>query len=71
MDFELSEDQRAFRDTARQFATERMLPEAARWDAEKIFPVDALREAAKRGVPSLSAYQSSASTFDVMFITPL
>src|SRR5215471_15299282 len=49
MDFELSEDQRAFRDTARQFATERMLPEAARWDAEKIFPVDTLREAAALG----------------------
>ena len=29
MDFELSQDQRAFRDTARQFATERMLPDAA------------------------------------------
>ena len=34
MDFTLTEDQQAFRDTARQFATERMLPEAARWDAE-------------------------------------
>ena len=49
MDFELSEDQRAFRDTARQFATERMLPDAARWDAEKIFPEAALREAAALG----------------------
>jgi len=49
MDFELSADQQAFRNTARQFATERMLPEAARWDAEKIFPVDALREAAALG----------------------
>src|SRR5437868_13836738 len=50
MDFELTEDQEAFRDTARQFATERMLPEAARWDAEKIFPVETLREAAALGV---------------------
>src|SRR6266478_5442004 len=49
MNFELTEDQEAFRDTARQFATERMLPEAARWDAEKIFPVDMLREAAALG----------------------
>src|ERR1044072_9092466 len=49
MDFTLSEDQQAFRDTARQFATERMLPEAARWDAEKIFPEDVLREAAALG----------------------
>ena len=27
----------------------RMLPEAARWDAEKIFPVETLREAAALG----------------------
>jgi hypothetical protein len=33
--------------------------------------VDALREAAKRGVGSLGPYQVSASTFDVTFITPL
>ena len=45
MDFDLSDDQQAFRDTARQFATGRMLPEAARWDAEKVFPVEILREA--------------------------
>src|SRR3981081_1300841 len=49
MDFNLTEDQQAFRDTARQFATARMLPEAARWDAEKIFPVETLREAAALG----------------------
>jgi len=49
MDFNLTEEQQAFRDTARQFATERMLPEAARWDAEKIFPVETLREAAALG----------------------
>ncbi len=49
MDFELTDDQEAFRDTARQFAAERMLPEAARWDAEKIFPVETLREAAGLG----------------------
>ena len=49
MDFTLSEDQQAFRDTARQFATDRMLPQAARWDAEKIFPEEVLREAAALG----------------------
>jgi alkylation response protein AidB-like acyl-CoA dehydrogenase len=49
MDFTLTEDQQAFRDTARQFATDRMLPEAARWDAEKIFPEDVLRAAAALG----------------------
>src|SRR5262249_42747804 len=49
MDFTLTEDQEAFRDTARQFATDKMLPHAAKWDAEKIFPADTLREAAALG----------------------
>jgi S1-C subfamily serine protease len=34
------------------------------------FPVDALREGAKRGTESLTAYQVSSSSFDVTFITP-
>ena len=49
MDFELSEEQRAFQDTARAFAEAALAPEAARWDEEKIFPVDALRQAAGLG----------------------
>ena len=49
MDFQLTEDQEAFRDTARQFAVGRMLPQAARWDAEKIFPEETLRDAAALG----------------------
>lgn len=47
--FELSDDQRAIQETARRFATDRMLPNAARWDEEKHFPVDELREAAALG----------------------
>ena len=49
MDFELSEEQRAFQALARQFAAEEMAPFAARWDEEKIFPEDALRKAAALG----------------------
>ncbi|NBB84351.1 MAG: acyl-CoA dehydrogenase [Alphaproteobacteria bacterium] len=49
MDFRLSEDQEAFRDTARAFAADRMTPHAAQWDEEQIFPVDVLREAAALG----------------------
>ncbi len=49
MDFTLSEDQRAFQDTARAFAAERMAPQAADWDEHCIFPVDALRAAAALG----------------------
>ncbi|SLN44583.1 isobutyryl-CoA dehydrogenase [Oceanibacterium hippocampi] len=49
MDFRLNEDQRAFRDMARSFATEEMAPNAARWDEEKLFPEDVLRQAAALG----------------------
>ncbi|MEE8189280.1 MAG: acyl-CoA dehydrogenase family protein [Kiloniellales bacterium] len=49
MDFELSEEQRAFRDTARDFAAKEMAPQAARWDEEKIFPEETLRQAAALG----------------------
>ncbi|MCK6452112.1 MAG: isobutyryl-CoA dehydrogenase [Alphaproteobacteria bacterium] len=49
MDFRLDDDQRAFQETARAFAQEHMLPHAARWDEEQIFPVEALRAAAALG----------------------
>ena len=38
MDFELSEDQRAFADTARAFAQSELSPHAAEWDREAAFP---------------------------------
>ena len=49
MDFELSDDQQAFRTLARDFAAAEMAPHAARWDEDCIFPVDTLRQAAGRG----------------------
>src|ERR1700675_4415350 len=49
MDFELSEDQRAFQAAARSFAAAEMTPNAARWDEEKYFPVETLRQAAALG----------------------
>jgi alkylation response protein AidB-like acyl-CoA dehydrogenase len=49
MDFSLTEEQRAFQATARQFAREAMMPHAATWDEGEIFPVDTLREAAALG----------------------
>ncbi len=49
MDFSLSDEQRAIQDTARQFAEREMLPHAARWDEEAIFPLDTLRAAAALG----------------------
>ncbi len=49
MDFELSEDQRAFQDVALGFARDVMLPDAPRWDEDEIFPVEVLRQAASLG----------------------
>jgi alkylation response protein AidB-like acyl-CoA dehydrogenase len=49
MDFNLSEEQLAFRSMARDFAYNEMLPEARRWDEEEIFPVATLRRAAALG----------------------
>ena len=45
----LSEEQQAFRDTARAFAAQEFAPHAARWDAEAIFPVEAIRKAGELG----------------------
>ncbi len=53
MDFELNEDQRAFSDTAQQFAEERLAPMAAEWDEKQIFPKEVLREAGELGFLSL------------------
>ena len=49
MNFELTEEQRAFRHVAQSFADEHMAPYAARWDEEHIFPRDVLKEAAALG----------------------
>jgi alkylation response protein AidB-like acyl-CoA dehydrogenase len=49
MNFEFTEEQLAFRDTARNFAQMKMLPFAREWDEKNIFPVEALREAASLG----------------------
>src|SRR6478609_4301793 len=49
MDFELSEEQRAFQVTARTFARDEMMPHARAWDEGEIFPVEALRRAAALG----------------------
>ena len=49
MDFSLSEDQRAIQDMARAFAEAELAPHAARWDEEKCFPVETMRQAAALG----------------------
>ena len=49
MDFGLSDEQRAFEETARAFAREEWLPQAPGWDERHEFPVEALRRAAALG----------------------
>ena len=49
MDFELTEQQRAIKDTARAFAHDEMMPLARQWDEEEVFPADTLRRAAALG----------------------
>ena len=49
MNFDLSDDQLAFQETARDFAAREMAPHAAGWDAGAIFPVETLRKGAALG----------------------
>jgi len=53
MNFELSEDQQAFSDTAKQFAEAEMAPHAAKWDKEHYFPVEVIKKAGDLGFCAL------------------
>ena len=55
MDFELTEEQRAFADTAREFARSEFAPHAALWDKEAIFPKEAIAKAGELGFCGLYA----------------
>ena len=48
--FALTDDHLALRDTARDFAAEKLAPHALAWDEAKHFPVDVMREAAALGM---------------------
>jgi alkylation response protein AidB-like acyl-CoA dehydrogenase len=53
MNFELSEDQRAFQSLAADFARQQMAPHAQAWDENSVFPVETLRAAAALGFGGL------------------
>jgi alkylation response protein AidB-like acyl-CoA dehydrogenase len=53
MDFELNDDQRAFSETAHQFALEQLAPMAAQWDETQCFPKAVLKQAGELGFLSL------------------
>ncbi|KQW01263.1 acyl-CoA dehydrogenase family protein [Rhizobacter sp. Root1221] len=58
MDFELSEQQRAFAQTARDFAASEFAPHAARWDRESEFPKETIARAGALGFCALYAPES-------------
>jgi len=49
MDFDFSEDQRAFQQAARDFAHAEMKPHAAEWDATAHFPIDVIKKSGEMG----------------------
>src|SRR5262245_66606808 len=53
MDFDLTEEQRAIKDSAGAFARGAMMPFARQWDEDEIFPVETLREAAALGLAGI------------------
>ncbi len=59
MDFELTEEQRAFAQTARDFAHAEFAPHAAHWDEEGIFPKEAIAKAGELGFCGLYAPEAA------------
>ncbi|MDF1484414.1 acyl-CoA dehydrogenase family protein [Ramlibacter sp. H39-3-26] len=55
MDFELTEEQHAFAQTARDFAQAEFAPQAAQWDAEGVFPRESIAKAGELGFCGLYA----------------
>ncbi len=53
MEFRLTDDQQAIFETARAFAAAELAPHSARWDEEKIFPVETMRAAAALGLAAI------------------
>lgn len=49
MNFELTDDQQAFVDTAKAFAEKELAPNAAQWDEEHYFPTEVFRKAGEMG----------------------
>lgn len=49
MNFDLTEDQQMFSDTAKQFSDAEFLPNAAKWDQEHIFPKEVIAKAGELG----------------------
>ncbi len=53
MNFDLTEDQQMFADTAKQFSDSELLPNGAKWDQEHIFPKEVIAKAGELGFCAL------------------
>ncbi len=60
--FDLPEATRELRDTAMDFARERIAPHAQRWDEERHLPIDVLRDAAALGMAGLYVREESGGS---------
>lgn len=58
MNFDMTEDQIAFADAARQFALQELAPHAAKWDHEHYFPKDIIQKAGELGFCGLYSPES-------------
>ncbi|MBK9517172.1 MAG: acyl-CoA dehydrogenase [Anaeromyxobacter sp.] len=54
MDVELSEEQRQVRDMCRDFALKQLIPNARRWDAEHLFPREAVAQLGELGLMGIA-----------------
>lgn len=55
MDFDFTDEHRALRAMVREFADDRIAPNAERWDAEHHFPTDVVREMGELGLFGITA----------------
>jgi len=54
MTFELNDEQRALRDTIREFAESEIAPFAAEWDQQHVFPTDVVRKLGELGAMGIA-----------------
>ena len=62
--FGLTEDQLEFKAVADDFAAKELLPFAAKWDAEKYFPVNTLKNAAELGFGGILVAEDVGEALD-------
>ena len=53
VDFQLDEMQEMLRDLAHEFAVDEVRPHAEHWDADEVYPIDAIRAAHEMGLLNL------------------